>query len=138
MSSRNNTIYEILKAPQTVFTPTLIAQLVQEIDNLSLIPIQDLSKNFSKFDELIDNAQGDKINKLMVHCVLRYGTLYLKREYLQGCIMHIQRTAVILRMPLMRCMNGISRLAIIMSYLVCNLSNGSASISNAAEISRAS
>ena len=69
MSSQSNTIYEILKAPQTVFTPTLIAQLVQEIDNLSLIPIQDLSKNFSKFDELIDNAQGDKINKLMVLCL---------------------------------------------------------------------
>lgn len=32
MSSQNKTIYKILKAPQTVFTPGLIAQLVQGID----------------------------------------------------------------------------------------------------------
>jgi len=37
MSSRIETIYEILKAPQTVFTPTLIAQIAQEADRQKLI-----------------------------------------------------------------------------------------------------
>ncbi len=82
MSSQNKTIYEILKAPQTVFTPALIAQLTQETDRKKLI---ERINYYVRIGQLRNLRKGiyakDKYNKLELACSL-YTPCYLSLQYI--------------------------------------------------------
>ena len=81
MSSQNNTIYEILKAPQTVFTSTLIAQLDHETDRQKLIE----QMNYYVKTRLLKNPRKgiytkEKYNKLEMACSI-YTPCYISLQY---------------------------------------------------------
>ena len=81
MSSRIDTIYEIIKAPQTVFTPTLIAQIAQEADRQKLI---ERITYYVKTGLLKNPRKGiyvkEGYNKLEMACSL-YTPCYISLQY---------------------------------------------------------
>ena len=81
MSSQNKTIYKILKAPQAVFTPGLIAQLVQETDRQKMIE----RMNYYVKTRLLKNPRKgiyakEKYNKLEMACSI-YTPCYISLQY---------------------------------------------------------
>ena len=81
MSSQNRTIYEILNAPQTVFTPTLIAQITGETDRSKLIKRINNYVHIGQLKNLRKGIYTKKIyDKLELACCL-YTPCYVSLQY---------------------------------------------------------
>jgi hypothetical protein len=81
MSSQNRTIYEILKVPQTVFTPVLISQFAQVADRKKLIQRIDYYVRIGQLKNLRKGIYAkDGYNKLELACSL-YTPCYVSLQY---------------------------------------------------------
>jgi hypothetical protein len=81
IGSQNRTFYEILKAPQTVFTPALVAQLTGESDRKKLTQRINYYVRTGQLKNLRRGIYAkDKYNKLELACSL-YTFCYVSLQY---------------------------------------------------------
>lgn len=81
MSLQSRNIYEILKAPQTVFTPTLIAQITGETDRPRLTQRINYYVRMGQLKNLRKGIYAkDEYNKLELACSL-YTPCYVSLQY---------------------------------------------------------